>query len=78
MPLMDGLQLKEQIGSNSLLKSLSIPFIFITTSSNNDSVKRAFQLSIQGYFVKPNTYSEFKVLLQLVTDYWRNSAPNKG
>jgi CheY-like chemotaxis protein len=73
MPFMDGLELKQQIDQNSFLKSLNIPFIFITTSSNDDSVKSAFRLSIQGYFVKPNTYDEYKVLLKLVTGYRGNS-----
>jgi CheY-like chemotaxis protein len=71
LPIMNGLQLKSQIQQDRELKDKSIPFIFLTTSADNRSVKEAYDLSSQGFFVKENTYEGIQNQLKQIVDYWR-------
>ena len=73
LPLMNGLQLKEEIQKNELLRLKSIPFIFLTTSADTTAVKEAFDLSAQGFFVKANTYNGITHQLKQIIDYWKSS-----
>lgn len=71
LPIMNGLQLKFQIEQDEDLKSRSIPFIFLTTSADNKSVKEAFDLNAQGFFVKENTYDGIHKQLKQIVEYWK-------
>jgi CheY-like chemotaxis protein len=72
LPIMNGMQLKAQIEQDEALKSKCVPFIFLTTSSDSKSVKEAFELSAQGFFVKENTYDGIHSQLKQITEYWKN------
>ncbi|TRW25154.1 response regulator [Flavobacterium zepuense] len=72
MPGMDGFQLRQQIFEDQDLNDKCIPYIFLTTSGDNvDLMKKAYGLSIQGYFTKPNDYSEYQVLMSDIIRYWK-------
>jgi CheY-like chemotaxis protein len=73
LPIMNGLQLKSEIQQNPYLKDKSIPFIFLSTSADAKAVYEAFQLSVQGFFVKENTYDGIQQQLKQIIDYWKNS-----
>ncbi|MGN6401668.1 MAG: response regulator [Flavisolibacter sp.] len=70
MPRMNGLEFKEKIQSNDYLKEKGIPFVFISTNSSADSVRRAHVLSVQGYFKKPGSMVEIISMLKKLFDYW--------
>jgi CheY-like chemotaxis protein len=77
MPKMNGLELKKRINEDEELKKKSIPFIFLTTSVAERSVNQAYEMLVQGYFKKPDTFEEMKTLLSLNVQYWaRCEHPN--
>ncbi len=73
MPLMNGLEFKRKINSDTKLRDKNIPFIFLSTSAKTNLVNEAFALSIQGYFQKPNNISQMNKLALSIIDYWSSS-----
>ena len=71
LPGISGIEFKRKIHENPHLKKKSIPFIFLTTSSDKNSVSTAYEMMVQGYFVKPNSISELKTLLYQIISYWK-------
>ena len=72
MPKLDGFALRQQIFEDQELNDKCIPYVFLTTSGDNvDFMKKAYGLSIQGYFTKPNDYSEYEGLLSDIVRYWK-------
>jgi CheY-like chemotaxis protein len=72
MPGINGFSLRQQIFEDEQLNDKCIPYVFLTTSGDNvEFMKRAYGLSIQGYFTKPGDYMEFKVLLSDIIRYWK-------
>lgn len=56
MPEMDGFELCKAIKSNSDFNS--IPIIFLTSSNDEESIRKGFELGAQDYVVKPFNTSE--------------------
>ena len=70
LPGMSGLEFRRKLIESDYLMMKSIPFVFLTTSSNPDNVIRAYKLMVQGYFVKPNSMEDLKQLIKKMLDYW--------
>jgi len=70
MPVIDGFELRNKIYTNEMLQTKCIPYLFFTTSSNRKEVERAYGLSVQGFFVKPNSVRELENTLKKIMDYW--------
>ena len=51
---MDGFELREAINEREHLRKKAVPFIFLTTSSRMSDVNKAYKLTVQGYFTKPD------------------------
>jgi CheY-like chemotaxis protein len=73
MPGMDGLELRRKINDSHYLHRKSIPFVFLTTSQLPEQVNKAFDLMVQGYFVKPDSLEELKAMLEQILTYWSSS-----
>ena len=73
MPDMNGIEFREQIESDKLLKAKNIPFVFLSTSACRTDVNHAYHLTMQGFFVKPPCYDELEKRLRLIIDYWTGS-----
>lgn len=73
MPGLNGIELRNEINNSEYLKRKSIPFVFFTTASNKTLVDKAFDLSVQGFFKKPEEFSEIKSIIKQVLDYWHKS-----
>ncbi|GGH21175.1 response regulator [Dyadobacter endophyticus] len=71
MPVMNGLELRDQIDADPYLKKKSIPFIFLTTSDSPILVRRAYSGNIQGYFKKFHSFQEGRDRLRLIINYWK-------
>lgn len=71
MPGMTGLELRKQIQDDPYLSTKGIPFVFISTNASNVSVRRAYTLSVQGYFEKPTSIDEMEKMLWALFDYWK-------
>jgi len=70
LPILDGLTLKQRIDGTPMLREKSIPFVFVTTTSDPNTVREAYKMTVQGFFVKPNSYRELKSLVNLMLEYW--------
>lgn len=70
MPRLNGIELRNEINNNEYLKRKSIPFVFFTTALNRKLVVEAFDLNVQGFFKKPEEFSEIKSIIKQVLDYW--------
>lgn len=70
MPVMDGFQLREAIQRDEFLRRKSIPFVFLSTDASPKAVERAYDLNVQGFFKKPNSFDSFRDMLKLCIDYW--------
>lgn len=78
MPRINGFELREKVHTNALLSIKCIPYLFFTTAASKQSVIDAYSLSVQGFFVKPNTYSELEHNIKLIMEYWSVCiAPNE-
>jgi CheY-like chemotaxis protein len=70
MPVMNGLEFRNEINQNEYLSQKSIPFIFYTTHAEKHAVEKAFYMSVQGFFQKPGTIAEMQQLMQQIVGYW--------
>lgn len=72
MPKLDGFKLRQQIFEDQDLNDKCIPYVFLTTSGDNiEFMKKAYGLSIQGYFTKPNDFTEYQSLMSDIVRYWK-------
>jgi len=71
LPVQDGISFKKEIDGNPGLRRKSIPFVFFTTSVTRQSVDEAYMSStVQGFFQKPDNYTDIKSMLKLIFEYW--------
>ncbi|ANE52376.1 response regulator [Flavisolibacter tropicus] len=73
MPVMNGLELKDEINKNESLAQKCIPFIYYTTHAEKHAVEKAYHMAVQGFFQKPGTINEMQQLLNQVVGYWLSS-----
>ncbi|HSF53653.1 MAG TPA: response regulator [Algoriphagus sp.] len=77
MPKLNGLELREKIHNNEDLRIKCIPYLFFSTSSEQQFVVDAYSKSVQGFFVKPYTYEELKQTVKIIVEYWQKcESPN--
>ena len=70
MPVMTGLEFKEKIQNNDFLKKKGIPFVFISTNATGQAIRKAHELSVQGYFQKPSKMEDIQKMLSILFNYW--------
>ena len=70
MPVINGFELRSKIYTNEQLQTKCIPYLFFTTTSNRKEVERAYGLSVQGFFVKPNSVQELESTIKKIMEYW--------
>ena len=71
LPAMSGLDLCRKIVENESLKMKSIPFVFLSTTSDQHVIIQAYQMFVQGFFVKPGSVQELKEMIRMIVDYWK-------
>ena len=77
MPKLSGMELKEKIQNNEGLRLKCIPYLFFTTSANQQHVIDAYSKSVQGFFVKPNSMEKLTSLIKKIVEYWQEcESPN--
>lgn len=72
MPRMNGLRVRDEINSDEVLRRKAIPFIFFSTTAEEREVRKAYDLTVQGYFEKGNNFEEMKARLTRIFDYWND------
>ena len=70
---MDGFELRERILEDESSKFKSVPFIFWSGSATDDQIKKAYDLSSHGFFIKASTFQELKEILKDIIAYWQKS-----
>jgi response regulator RpfG family c-di-GMP phosphodiesterase len=72
LPIQSGIEFKRQIDEDPQLRSKSIPFVFLSTSIDQHSVNMAYkEMTVQGFFKKPNSFNELTAVIKLLMDYWK-------
>ncbi|HEV7620699.1 MAG TPA: response regulator [Flavisolibacter sp.] len=71
LPEMSGIQLREEICRDPYLKRKAIPYIFLSTSAREADIRKAYDLDIQGYFQKENTFDALQSMIKQIVDYWK-------
>ena len=68
MPRVDGLEVLCQIRSDPQLKL--IPVVMLTSSPQDQDVRRSYELGASAYVVKPVDFDEFVQAVKLVGMFW--------
>jgi DNA-binding response OmpR family regulator len=67
---LNGLDVRRQIQANEYLRKKGIPFIFFTVKDDSSVIMKAYDLTVQGYFIKENSMDAIQRQLKLILDYW--------
>ncbi len=67
---MNGLEFRNAVNQNDYLRKKSIPFIFLTAAVSQEIVNIAYDLTVQGFLIKPRTFEDLKSKLHTVLNYW--------
>ena len=71
MPKLSGLELREKVHANESLRLKCIPYLFFTTSAEQQHVIDAYSKSVQGFFVKPASLDKLEQMMRKIIDYWQ-------
>lgn len=78
MPKIDGFTLRNKVFMNEQLQTKCIPYLFFTTTASKKAVMDAYSLSVQGFFVKPNSVAALEATIKKIVEYWQECiAPNE-
>ncbi|MCF0042235.1 response regulator [Dyadobacter fanqingshengii] len=77
MPRLGGLELRKRLHTDARLNLRCIPYLFFSTSVDQNAVIDAYSMSAQGFFVKPVQFEDLKDTIKLIVNYWKKcAAPN--
>jgi CheY-like chemotaxis protein len=71
LPGLNGMQVKKTINDSDFLRKKSIPFVFLSTTASPKAVEEAYDLTVQGYFIKQHSISSMERHLKMIFEYWR-------
>jgi CheY-like chemotaxis protein len=70
MPKITGFELRKTINANNVLRERSVPFIFYSTAAEQKQVQTAYEMTVQGFFLKGTNFQEAERTLKVILDYW--------
>jgi CheY-like chemotaxis protein len=73
IPKMDGFELKEKIWNDGKTRYKSIPFVFWSSMLSNAQIQRAYDLGVNGFFLKDSNFNDLKKSLVDIVNYWAKS-----
>ena len=77
LPKLDGFQLRDKVHYNEQLRLKCIPYIFFTTTTQQQHVIDAYSRSAQGFFTKPSSFKEIVRVMKNIVEYWKDcQSPN--
>jgi CheY-like chemotaxis protein len=77
MPKLNGLELRERVHDNEDLRVKCIPYLFFTTSAEQEHVIDAYSKSVQGFFIKPGSLDKLEQMIRRIVEYWQDCvSPN--
>lgn len=77
MPKLSGIELRQKIHTDENLNLKCIPYLFFTTTSNQQAVVDAYSQSVQGFFIKASSVDKLEHTIKTIVEYWKEcEAPN--
>lgn len=75
MPKVDGLEVLRQVKGDPALKT--IPVVVMTSSREEQDLRRSYELGVNAYVVKPMNFADFAQAVTRVDAFWAvvNEAP---
>ena len=73
LPKMDGFELREKILGDPSITDKTIPFIFWSTTASETQIKKAYDLSAHGFFLKGRSYKDLREGINEIIRYWSRS-----
>lgn len=73
MPKLGGFELRNIILNEEILMDKDIPYIFISNAQDEQSIKQANKLHIQGYIHKGDDYNKYKEKIKNLVDFWKEN-----
>lgn len=71
MPQMTGIELRRTIDQEEALRKKSIPFVFFSTAASTAQVNEAYDLTVQGFFIKASGFDQSADDLKCILNYWK-------
>lgn len=71
MPKINGFELRNKVFTNEQLHLKCIPYLFFTTGATKQSVIDAYAMTVQGFFVKPNSQQDLEHTIKTIVEYWQ-------
>lgn len=68
LPRVDGLEVLRQLKAHPEFRS--VPVVVLTTSKESHDVKRAYELGVNSYIVKPVDFDKFVEVASQIEVYW--------
>lgn len=68
LPKISGLEVLREIKSNS--QTRSIPVVMVTSSREDPDIKKAYELGVNSYVVKPVNFDDFLSAMSQTGLYW--------
>jgi CheY-like chemotaxis protein len=77
LPKLDGMALRDKVHNNEQLRLRCIPYLFFTTTAQQNHVIDAYSKSAQGFFTKPSSLAELSRIIKNIVEYWKDChSPN--
>ncbi len=73
LPKMDGFELKAKILQDAATNYKSVPFVFWSNAVSKAQTQKAYDLGVNGFFVKESSFDELKKSLIDIVNYWTKS-----
>jgi CheY-like chemotaxis protein len=70
LPKLNGFELRKAVQDNEGLCAKCIPYLFFSTSVTRTTVKDAYDLCVQGVFLKPHGFAELVDMMRKIIEYW--------
>ena len=78
LPKLNGFELRKTVHTNEALVAKCIPYLFFSTTVDKQAVFDAYTMSVQGFFLKPDTYDKLLETLKRIVEYWQECySPNQ-
>jgi len=70
MPFLNGYELYESINNDPYLTKKATPYILMSGANIMDKWFTNATLFVQGYFVKPTSFRDYKMLIENIFSHW--------
>jgi CheY-like chemotaxis protein len=73
LPKMNGYELKKKLLEHKSTNFKSIPFVFLSASTSQQQIEKAYDVCTNGYFIKESSFEKLKQQLIDIVRYWLKS-----